>query len=102
MIYIIYKIILTSGQQLVMQELNLEPVLFTIFLGNLGDVAACSQQVVDGARLEGLAGTPHGGASAHRDMETLEDEASRYLLQLGNEEYERCIWGGTTPCLIES
>lgn len=82
--------------------MNLEPVLFAIFLGNLGDVAACSQQVVDGARLEGPAGTPNGGALANRDIETLEDEASRYLLQLGNEEYERCIWDGTTPCITES
>lgn len=82
--------------------MNLEPVFFTIFLGNPADVAVCSQQVVDGARLEGPAGTPNGGALANRDIETLEDEASRYLLQLGNEEYERCIWDGTTPCITES
>jgi len=67
---------LASGQQLevVPQELNLGPVLFSIFMGNLDDVTKCALSKFAGdTKLRAVSDTSNDGALIQSHPEKLKD-----------------------------
>ena len=78
----------------------LGPVLFNIFINDLGDGTEWAvSKFADDTKLGGVADTPEGCVAIQRDVDRLEKWADRNLMKFNEGKCKVCTWGRTTPCI---
>ena len=73
------------------QGLILGPMLFNIFINNVGDGTECTfSKFAGGTKLGGVVDTPDGCAAIQRDLDRLENWANMSLMKFSKGNTKSC------------